>query len=240
MTITGNIIVLRHGQTFFNLEHRMSGQSDEVLLTKIGIRQAKAAGRLISAFRLSTVFSSPLRRALDTVKLALAAAGNQDHLLNADGTWNIQSRIEIIDKDVGDFQGRHYRTDGEFKKWELTRTFNMPMPHGDSDERLLARTAWLVEMELMPRILNGETILVAGHSSTVRALDVLLKGSDLSDGRSLWTARGGRVPNAAPRVYEFEDGVLKGVHALRRPPQFLRPEEGLSTPRDLQLGVLSA
>jgi broad specificity phosphatase PhoE len=67
----------------------------------------------------------------------------------------------------------------------------------------------------MPRLLKGENVLVVAHAGIVRAFDFVLGVSEVpSPGQP---TKKKSIPNAAPTVYEYENGVLKGFSFLGNP-----------------------
>ena len=69
------ILLVRHGLSSFNLEHRIQGRDDLSSLTEEGLRQAEATGTALRDLTIDAAYSSPLRRAHDTAKALLAAHG---------------------------------------------------------------------------------------------------------------------------------------------------------------------
>ena len=69
------ILLVRHGLSSFNLEHRIQGRDDLSSLTEAGVKQALATGEALRDLTLDAAYSSPLRRAHDTATTLLAAHG---------------------------------------------------------------------------------------------------------------------------------------------------------------------
>ena len=67
------ILLVRHGLSSFNLEHRIQGRDDLSSLTEAGSKQALATGEALRALTIDAAYSSPLRRAYDTARALLAA-----------------------------------------------------------------------------------------------------------------------------------------------------------------------
>ena len=88
-----NLYIVRHGQTDWNIEGRIQG-STNIELNSTGINQAKKASELLKNTRLDSIYSSPLKRTLDTAKII-----NQYHNLN------IIEDSRIIERNFGDFEG---------------------------------------------------------------------------------------------------------------------------------------
>jgi broad specificity phosphatase PhoE len=70
MAIQMDLYVARHGETLSNLEKRLTGREGDPLLTEKGIEQAKKLGEILKDIAFDAVYSSPLNRAVDTVKIA--------------------------------------------------------------------------------------------------------------------------------------------------------------------------
>jgi len=66
------LYIARHGETKFNEEHRIQGSGKDAPLTLKGIEQAKALGKSLEGISFDAVYSSPLKRAMDTVEIAFA------------------------------------------------------------------------------------------------------------------------------------------------------------------------
>ncbi|MFZ9952092.1 MAG: histidine phosphatase family protein, partial [Vulcanococcus sp.] len=84
------ILLVRHGLSSFNLEHRIQGRDDLSSLTEEGLRQAEATGAALRDLSIDAAYASPLRRAYDTATTLLAAHGGgltpqrDDDLLEVD------------------------------------------------------------------------------------------------------------------------------------------------------------
>jgi probable phosphoglycerate mutase len=161
------LVFVRHGETEWNRELRFQGQRD-IPLNDHGRRQAERNGRAIAGILASgkwQLVASPLARALETMHLALRAAGQPDRAFSTEpvlkevnyGDWEGLTQIEI---------GERFPTEAaerDADKWGYT-------PHnGESYAMLAARIdGWL-------KTLGGPTIVVA-HGGVLRALMYLLAG----------------------------------------------------------------
>ncbi len=210
-SIKGRLVILRHGQTGHNVQHLMTGQMD-VPLTPEGEEQAREAGRLLSPIIFDKVYCSTLSRAFNTAALALEHAETQIRLMNADGTWQIEKRREIIEQHSGDFTGRNHKTDPDVLAWQ--RTYDTPLPGGESDREVVERVGAFYQNEIVPRMKRGETVLVVAHAGVLRAFDIVLGFEDIPED-GIWTTRKKkRVPNATPLVVDFEDGRITGSYHI--------------------------
>lgn len=211
MAIKGTLVLLRHGQTDYNVRHLMTGQRD-VPLNANGEEQAREAGRIISVFHFDKVYSSTLSRAFNTAAAALKEAGNQQHLQTEAG-WAIEQRREVAELDTGVFTGRSHKTDPEIAAFE--RRYDRPLPGGESDMQVVERVQKFYEDELLPRLARGETVLVVSHSGTMRAFAHVLGIEDTPPPGGM--AKKIRIPNATPTVVEYEDGAMTNHYRLENP-----------------------
>lgn len=213
MTVKGTLVLIRHGQTDYNAQHRMTGQRD-IPLNSIGEAQAAEAGRLIAGFTFDKVYSSNLSRAFNTASLALDAAGDQPKVKSASGGWDIEQRPEVAELDTGAFTGRDHKNDPEIRAFR--RAFDVALPGGESDKQVVERVRKFFEAELLPRLERGETVLVVSHSGTMQAFQVAL-GLHATPAPTTGVTKRPRVPNATPTVIEYEDGVMAKHYRIDNP-----------------------
>lgn len=218
------LILLRHGQTEYNKLHLMTGQKD-IPLTEEGEEQAREAGKLISEFHFHKVYSSTLSRAFNTAALALESSGRHGHLRNADGTWQIEQRNEIVELNVGDFTGRN-KTDPDIAA--IKRVYDVPWPGGECEKDVVERVKKFYDAEILPRLERGETVLVVAHSVVLKAFDIALGLEPIPGPETLGTKKS--PPNATPIIYDYENGVLKSVSHIVNPKSFLPPAANQNTP----------
>lgn len=209
----GTLVIFRHGQTDYNKNHLMTGQTD-VPLTALGEEQAREAGRLIEGMRFDHAYSSTLSRAFNTAALALGETTSNPHLKKPDGAWHIVQDVDIIEAHTGDFTGRNYRTDPEITAFK--RAFDKPLPNGESQKQVVERVGRFFENEVLPKLERGENVLVVCHAGIVRAFDFVLGTESIpADGGTNPNKK--RIPNATPTVYEYEDGKLTRFFQIDNP-----------------------
>lgn len=206
----GNLVILRHGETEFNVKKLMTGQS-EAPLTQNGIDQAKLAGTYIRHIRFDKVYSSPLSRAFNTAALALQSSLTQMHLRNDDGTWQIEKRVEITELDAGKFTGRAWKEDPEIVAW--SRVYDVRLPDGESDKDVVDRVRKFYQDEVLPLLKQGKNVFISCHSGTCHAWDIVL--GVVPEPKSGEIPPKSKVPNAAPVHHVFEDGVRKKSTQLK-------------------------
>lgn len=179
------LVLLRHGQSAWNLENLFTGWRDPDLTDK-GVEEARAAGRRLRAqgVEFDVAFTSALGRAQRTLRLALGELG-QDPPVIADQALN--------ERDYGDLSGLN--KDDARKKWGeeqvhlWRRSYDVPPPGGESLKDTVARALPYYAQEILPRVLRGENVLVAAHGNSLRALVMVLDrlGPDTIPGVELAT-----------------------------------------------------
>ncbi len=164
------LVLLRHGQSDWNLKNLFTGWRDPDLTEK-GVEEARAAGRRLrgQGVEFDVAFTSALSRAQRTLQLALGELG-QDPPTMADPALN--------ERDYGDLSGLN--KDEARKKWGeeqvhlWRRSYDVPPPGGESLKDTVARTLPYYAQEILPRVLRGENVLVAAHGNSLRALVMVL------------------------------------------------------------------
>jgi 2,3-bisphosphoglycerate-dependent phosphoglycerate mutase len=219
------LILLRHGQSQWNLEDRFTGWVD-VDLTAEGEAQAKKGGELIKAagIAIDRVFTSVLTRAIRTSWLALHAAGQafvpevKDWRLNERhyGGLTGLNKTETAAKHGAD-QVKVWRRSydipppemapgGEFDFSKDRRYAGLDLPSTESLKTTLVRVQPYWDAEIVPCLKADETLLVAAHGKSLRAIVKLLFA--LSDEAIIDI----EIPTGNPLVIEL-DAALKPTAA---------------------------
>jgi 2,3-bisphosphoglycerate-dependent phosphoglycerate mutase len=166
------LVLVRHGQSEWNLQNLFTGWRD-VDLTDKGIAEARAAGRKLKAMglRFDLAYTSALVRAQRTLDLMLEELGQHAIPVVRDQALN--------ERDYGDLSGLN--KDDARKKWGeeqvhvWRRSYDVPPPGGESLKDTLARTLPYYVQEILPCVLRGERTLVAAHGNSLRALIMVLE-----------------------------------------------------------------
>ena len=170
--MTRTLVLLRHGQSAWNLENLFTGWKNPDL-TPRGIEEAKAAGQRLGKLGIAfdVAFTSALVRAQNTLKLALAEM-NQTMPTTEDEALN--------ERDYGDLSGLN--KDEARKKWGeeqvhvWRRSYDIAPPGGESLKDTVARTLPFYCQKILPHVLRGENVIVAAHGNSLRALVMVLDG----------------------------------------------------------------
>ncbi|MCJ8307971.1 MAG: 2,3-bisphosphoglycerate-dependent phosphoglycerate mutase [Rhizobiaceae bacterium] len=175
--MSGTLVLVRHGQSEWNKKNLFTGWKDPDL-TELGTSEAIQAGKTLGdlGMKFDIAFTSVLQRAEKTCQ----------HILDGVG----QSDLETIhnqalnERNYGDLAGLN--KDDAREKWGdeqvhiWRRSYDTPPP-GDEGESLKDTGArvWLYYMtEILPRVLRGETVLVAAHGNSLRSLVMVLDKMD--------------------------------------------------------------
>ncbi len=165
------LVLLRHGQSDWNLKNLFTGWKDPDL-TETGVTEAKDAGRRLKARGLAfdVCFTSALTRAQHTLQLALAELGQ---------TGLPESRDQALnERDYGDLSGLN--KDEARKRWgeeqvhQWRRSYDIQPPGGESLKDTVARALPYYCQHILPAVLRGERVLVAAHGNSLRALVMVL------------------------------------------------------------------
>jgi 2,3-bisphosphoglycerate-dependent phosphoglycerate mutase len=211
------LILVRHGQSQWNLENRFTGWWD-VDLTPKGEEEARAAGRLLAEKGMlpSLAFTSFQTRAIRTLHFALETMGRlwipeiKDWRLNERhyGGLTGLDKAETAAKH-GEDQVKIWRrsfdtpppvleTGSEFDLAKDPRYAGIAIPNTESLKDTIARVLPYYESQIAPALKAGETVLVAAHGNSLRALVKHLSG--ISDAE----ITGLEIPTGQPIVYELD------------------------------------
>ena len=167
------LVLVRHGQSEWNLKNLFTGWKDPDLSEK-GLEEAISAGKKLKAagLKFDIAFTSALQRAQHTCQ----------HILDEMG----QPKLETItnqalnERDYGDLSGLN--KDDARKKWGeeqvhiWRRSYDVPPPGGESLRDTGARVWPYYLHNIQPHVLREETVLVAAHGNSLRALIMALEG----------------------------------------------------------------
>jgi 2,3-bisphosphoglycerate-dependent phosphoglycerate mutase len=165
------LVLVRHGQSDWNLKNLFTGWRD-VDLTEKGVAEAREAGRKLKAqgIKCDVAFTSVLKRAQRTLDLMLTELGQTTIPVFKDQALN--------ERDYGDLVGLN--KDDARKKWGeeqvhiWRRSYDVAPPGGESLRDTAARVLPYYIQEILPRVLRGDRVLVSAHGNSLRALVMVL------------------------------------------------------------------
>lgn len=166
------LVLVRHGQSEWNLKNLFTGWKDPDLTEK-GIAEAVAAGRKLKAQGLSfdIAFTSALTRAQHTLSLMLAELDQRTLPVVADQALNERDYGELSGLNKDDARAKW----GEDQVHIWRRSYDIAPPGGESLKDTLARTLPYYVQEILPFVLRGKRTLIAAHGNSLRALIMVLE-----------------------------------------------------------------
>ncbi len=187
------LILLRHGQSTYNLENLFTG-SDDVNLSPLGIKEAQKAGILLKEYKIDFAFTSVLKRATQTLDIILKEIGNDIPIFESKA---------LNERSYGDLQGLN-KTEIEKKygvlqvlKWR--RSYDIAPPNGESLKDTFDRVIPYYKSEILPKLKDNKTVLVVAHGNSLRALIMHLE--NISD-KAISDLE---IHTGVLRLYHFDD-----------------------------------
>jgi 2,3-bisphosphoglycerate-dependent phosphoglycerate mutase len=187
------LVLVRHGQSTWNLENRFTGETD-VPLTPRGREEASAAGVKLKGTVFTHGFTSVLERAIETMYLILASSGQPDLPVTRDRALNERNygRLQGLNKaEVAKEYG-----DEQVAVWR--RSFSDRPPGGESLADTAARVIPYYEREIAPLLEKGGNILVVAHGNSLRALMMHLENISAEGIAHV------DLPTGRPRRYDID------------------------------------
>ena len=199
----GKLILLRHGQSEWNESNQFTGWVD-VNLTAKGEGEAKRGGELLKEQGIlpNVVYTSLLRRAIRTANIALNAADR--HWIPVVRDWRLNERHYGALQGLNKAETKDKYGEEQFMAWR--RSYGTPPPElEDGAEYSQAGDPRYANLDQVPRTecLKDETVLIAAHGNSLRAL---VKHLDQISDEEI---AGLNIPTGIPLVYEIaEDGSV--------------------------------
>lgn len=187
------LVLLRHGESQWNLENRFTGWVDVPLSPK-GIEEAKSAGEKLREVKFHRAFTSVLMRANETLRIVLEAIGQTGIPVEKDKALNERMYGELQGLNKAETAQKY--GDAQVKIWR--RSYDVRPPGGESLKDTAERALPYYEKMIKPHILKGETIIIAAHGNSLRAL--VMELDHLSKEAVLEL----NIPTGVPLLYEFD------------------------------------
>jgi 2,3-bisphosphoglycerate-dependent phosphoglycerate mutase len=171
--MTGTLVLVRHGQSEWNLKNLFTGWKDPALTEK-GIGEARSAGQRLKAKGLTfdICFTSALSRAQNTLKLILEEMGQTGLPETRDQALNERDYGELTGLNKDDARAKW----GEEQVHIWRRSYDVPPPGGESLKDTLSRSLPYYVHTIQPHVLDGKTVLVAAHGNSLRSLIMAIEG----------------------------------------------------------------
>lgn len=190
------LVLLRHGESQWNLENRFTGWVD-VALTEKGRAEARRAGEKIRHIRFDKAYTSRLQRAIETLDIALTVIDQRGIPVEEDTALN--------ERHYGDLQGLNKAETAEkFGKEQVhlwRRSYDIAPPGGESLKDTAARTLPYFDAHVLPDLRAGRNVLISAHGNSLRSIVMRLDGLSKEQVLELNIATG------VPIVYEIDGNM---------------------------------
>ncbi len=194
------LVLMRHGQSQWNLENRFTGFHN-IELSEQGIAEAKVSGQNLAkaGIKFDQVYTSTLQRAYTTAEIALTEAGQAGLIAT------MIKHDDLRERDYGDLTGLNKdetkQKYGEEQVHIWRRSYDVQPPGGESLKDVVEkRVRPYFESVIRPQIAAGKNILVAAHGNSLRALLIIL-GENTPENINQT-----EIPTGSPLVLEYENG----------------------------------
>jgi 2,3-bisphosphoglycerate-dependent phosphoglycerate mutase len=200
------LVLVRHGESQWNLENRFTGWVD-VPLTETGRSEAQRAATRLDGLRFDRAFTSVLQRATETLDIILRAIGQTD--------LPIERSAALNERHYGELQGLNKaETAQKFGAEQVhiwRRSYDVAPPGGESLKDTAARTLPYFEQAIVPHLRAGENVLVAAHGNSLRSIVMHLDRLSPAEVLELNLATG------VPIVYELDADMRIGSKRVLPP-----------------------
>lgn len=211
----GTLILIRHGQSQWNLENRFTGWTD-VPLTEQGAKDAATAGTVLKEFTFDMAFTSRLQRANQTLGAILGTLSQSPEIMK-DSALN--------ERHYGDLQGLNKAETAEkygadqVQLWR--RSYSTRPPNGESMEDCERRTLPFFKQYVLPHLVDGKTIIIVAHGNSLRPIMKYLENLDPEAASSM------EIGLCTPYVYTM-DGEKVTNREMREVPGIITKGSSLT------------
>ena len=221
--VMSTLILLRHGQSAWNLCNLFTGWVD-VPLTAKGIEEALEAGRQIADIDIEVIFTSTLMRAQQTAMIAMSQHKTtkvpvMQHQEGQQAQWSkiyndkvhantipVHADWHLNERFYGELQGldkdETRQKYGEEQVHIWRRSFDVPPPEGESLAMTAERTLPYFDEHILPQLKAGKNVLVAAHGNSLRSIAMQLEQLTPEQVLKL------ELPTGVPRFYHFDQGTF--------------------------------
>ena len=218
------LVLVRHGQSQWNLENRFTGWVDVPLSTK-GIDEAISAGKKLKDYEFDIMYVSHMLRAIQTLHHILVESNSEktpifkhenervskwelNYTNNPETEIPVYQSVELAERYYGDLQGlnkqktREKYGDEQVHRWR--RSYDVNPPNGESLKDTCERTTPYYKKYILKDLQEGKTVLVSAHGNSLRAITMYVENISEQEIPSV------EIPTGVPIVYTF-DGQMNMV-----------------------------
>ena len=202
------LVLIRHGQSKWNLENRFTGWTD-VPLTERGESDASKTGQFLKekGFKFDVAFTSRLIRAADTMKIILEEMGQSDLEVEVDSALNERHYGSLQGLNKAETAEKHGQE--QVKLWR--RDFFTRPPDGESMEDCERRTKPFFTHYILPLLVDGKDVIISAHGNSLRPIVKYLDNLSPEDTASA------EFGLCTPYVYTFEGDKMVNREVLDVP-----------------------
>jgi 2,3-bisphosphoglycerate-dependent phosphoglycerate mutase len=216
------LVLVRHGQSQWNLENRFTGWVD-VPLSKKGIEEAISAGKKLKDYEFDTMYVSHMLRAIQTLHYIIIESSSKKtpiikHYDKRISKWELNYRgdlkreipvyqsVELAERYYGDLQGlnkqktREKYGDKQVKLWR--RSFDINPPNGESLKGTSERTIPYYKKYILKDLKEGKDVLVSAHGNSLRSIVMYVENVSKEEIPNL------EIPTGVPIVYTFDKKMI--------------------------------
>lgn len=187
------LIIVRHGQSEWNLQNKFTGWVD-VALTEKGIEEAHSAGKLLRGYHFDEAYTSTLQRAQNTLNIILEETAHTG--------IPVTKHEALNERMYGDLQGLDKAATvekyGEEQVHIWRRSYDIAPPNGESLKDTAARVLPYYQTEIETKLKAGKNVIIAAHGNSLRAL--IMHIEQLSPEEILKR----EIGTGRPIVYDFD------------------------------------
>jgi len=217
MMTLAKMVLVRHGQSQWNLENRFTGWMDIPLSMK-GRQEAESAGEKLRDIRFDTIYISHLIRAIQTLDYILLKLQDKRipiiyHEEQRIHDWEhysgdrnneipIYQSVDLAERYYGDLQGLNkaetMKEYGEYQVHLWRRSYDINPPNGESLKDTCERTIPYYKNHILPELQRGKTVLIVAHGNSLRSIIKYVENISDTEIPNL------EIPTGVPIVYSFD------------------------------------
>ena len=198
-----HLVLLRHGESQWNLENRFTGWVD-IPLSPNGVMEANQAGEKLKGYKFDKGYTSVLRRAINTMDIVLNCINQKNLPIERDKALNERHYGALQGLNKADI-GKQYGEE-QLKIWR--RSYDVPPPKDVTDlnpdgiseslKDTAARTLPYFEAKILPDVLAGKNVIVAAHGNSLRSIVMRLDNLTKEEVLEL------NIPTGVPLLYAYD------------------------------------
>ncbi len=214
------LILVRHGQSQWNLENRFTGWVD-VPLSEKGINEAITAGKKLKDIHFDTIFVSHMLRAIQTLHYILLELNDdrtpiihhedkrirdwEHHTGDSSTEIPVYISVDLAERYYGDLQGLNKQKTrekhGEEQVHLWRRSYDVNPPNGESLKDTCERTIPYYKKHIIPQLQQGHTVLVSAHGNSLRSIIMHVENISEHD------IPNQEIPTGVPLLYTFDESL---------------------------------